>query len=71
MTFRFAPYTKPVSSGLPNASTRCFNVLISVRLSRSFKAAERVASSFSFSQGFGIKSVAPAFMARTAFSVSA
>ncbi len=32
---------------------------------------DRVASSFSFSHGLGMKSVAPALMARTALSVSA
>ena len=36
----------------------------------SLTAEKRVASNFSFSHGFEMKSVAPALMARTAFSVS-
>ena len=60
------------SSSCPlNASIRSFSCFTSQRERRSFTAEDRVASNFSFSHGFGIKSVAPALMARTAFSVSA
>ena len=47
-----------------------FSVCTSPRRRLSSSADEMVASIFSFCQGLGMKSVAPALIARTAFSVS-
>ena len=60
------------SSALPSlrASTCSFSRLTSRCERRSLMPEESVASSFSFSHGLGMKSVAPALMARTALSVS-
>ena len=54
-----------------STSTCSFSRLTSQRERRNLIPDESVASSFSFSHGFGMKSVAPALMARTALSVSA
>ena len=59
--------SSPAEFSVSTRSCRCFT---SRRERRSLMADDSVANSFSLSQGLGMKSVAPALMARTAFSVS-
>ena len=66
-----SPMKSEIGDSFPIADTCSRNLLISLFDLLSFIADDSVASSFSFSQGFEMKSVAPAFIALTAFSVSA
>ena len=66
-----SPMISTPSSGAERAVSCSFKATTSVRVWRRRIAEEMVARSFSVSQGLGIKSIAPARIAFTAFSVSA
>ena len=56
--------------GVSEVASCCFKLLTSLRDCRRRTADVTVANNFSFSQGLGMKSIAPARIALTAFSVS-